>query len=167
MTDNQHPNQNHMEEESLAVANSNNVIIEQESEASLIKNQNQEELLRYAEKHPLFLHKEDEFLGRLIELLTPILLNSPTTSLENELIHFKEKIYHSIFGKKKVAELKKEFKKLGLNNKTACGELISASTICFRCLDCDMPYNNSGQTPIICIKCFDKSNHDGHRLVVL
>lgn len=69
--------------------------------------------------------------------------------------------------KKKVAELKREFKKLGLNNKTACGELISASTVCFRCLDCDMPYNNSGQTPIICIKCFDKSNHDGHRLVMV
>ena len=49
--------------------------------------------------------------------------------------------------------------KLG-NGKTVCGKIMTSKHIGFKCLDCGLD-----PTCIICLECFEKSNHKGHRTI--
>jgi len=118
--------------------------------------------------HPIFNYSNDFFLKSLGQILRPLLTTEPyTENLPQKLEQFKFFLFQSIFGNQSIANIKGAFQKLGLSEKTTCGKVLSAKTgVAFRCLDCEPPDNGSGLTSIMCAECFEKSNHEGHRVYV-
>ena len=119
-------------------------------------------------QHPILSFKEDSLLGPLGDLVKSLLVPfPPTMQVQRGADLLKGFLFNSILGKKQISQLKKEFQELGLESKTTCGNMISLEEISFRCLDCEMISNGAAISSLICSKCFDKSNHDGHRVVVV
>ncbi len=118
--------------------------------------------------HPLLQFEEDELLGPIIQIVKSLLTPKPDTKgLEEKAKQLKWYLFQVVFGNKSISDLKKEFKKLGLSNKTTCGELIAEDTLCFRCLDCEKPSIDDSLTSLLCVPCFEKSVHKGHRIVII
>jgi len=117
-------------------------------------------------KHPIFLFKDDELLSRLLQPLHSIIQGStaqffPVSSLEMNI--FKEKMYNSIFGNKKISELS-GFQGFNLSNKTTCGKHITMNEVYFRCIDCDIMTHPDFHA-LLCANCFEKSDHKNHRVL--
>jgi len=118
--------------------------------------------------HPFLQHEQDELLGPIIQIVKSLLAPKPDTKgLEEKAKQLKWYLFKVIFENKSISDLKKEFKKLGLSNKTTCGELIAEDTLCFRCLDCEKPSIDDSLTSLLCVPCFEKSVHKGHRIVII
>ena len=119
-------------------------------------------------EHPIFCFKEDALLGPLSEVIKSLLVPFPDSSnFQSKLDMFKAFLFTSILGNKQISQLKKEFKKLGLESKTSCGNMISLDEISFRCLDCEIISSGAALTSLFCSRCFDNSNHNGHRVIVV
>ncbi len=119
-------------------------------------------------QHPILSFKGDALLSPLGDLIKSLLVPfPPTTQVQQGVDLLKGFLFTSILGKKQISQLKKEFQELGLESKTTCGNMISLEEISFRCLDCENISNGAAISSLICSKCFDKSNHDGHRVVVV
>jgi len=119
-------------------------------------------------EHPIFSFKEDGLLGPLGEYVKSLLVPFPNTiDCQQKMEMLKGFLFISIFGNKQISQLKKEFKQLGLESKTSCGNLISLEEICFRCLDCEILASGAALTTLMCAECFDNSNHAGHRVIIV
>jgi len=124
MSDNQHPTNNDINPgpnygegdltiiiEELPLINGEAIIEEMEENKP-----SDPEILKYAESHPLFLQKEDEMVGQLINLFTPLLSNSKIdkVALEKEVEGFKEILFNLVFGKKEEGgRIKKRIQEVG------------------------------------------------------
>jgi len=116
-------------------------------------------------EHPIFSLKEDEMLGPLGELIKSLLIPFPQEFNPREKLNmFVGLLFASMYERKPIKELKEEFSKLGFESKTICGGFISKEMISFRCLDCEILTNSM---TLICTDCFDKSNHEGHRVLMI
>jgi len=114
--------------------------------------------------HPLFQHTTDELLSKFIKLVQ--LLTSDKAKLEEQTREIQEYMEKKIFSEKTMEILKKEFKELGLDQKWTCQKPIKENEICFRCLDCETT-NHPNFYYVMCAECFERSSHEGHRLVML
>ena len=78
---------------------------------------------------------------------------------------FGEEYHQSIYNSKTPEELAKEFDDSGIVFSTPCGKSIEPNEYFYRCLDCDKFRNmDSSFITVICKYCFEKSNHEGHRV---
>jgi len=117
-------------------------------------------------QHPLFTFKNDPDLSPLIKTLDLIIQPKPQlTAIRDLHSKFKEHLFNLIFEKKKLAELQKS-NQLNIVQKTTCGKHVAQGELYFRCLDCDIN-TVPGTVSLLCIECFEKSNHEGHRIILV
>jgi len=118
--------------------------------------------------HPIFAFSNDEILSLLISHIKSLIneeFDALLTSKEAANA-FKYKLHKMIFGSKEIPKLNEEFKNKGLSQKTICGKIFFENDIYIRCIDCDT-HTNPCMISILCPQCFDKSNHEGHRIMII
>ena len=116
-------------------------------------------------QHPLFQHEKDDTLSWLIRVLKPLLEPNPNfEGLQGKIERFSSLLFRAIFENKKISDLKKLFGQFDTLTKTVCGEQIVSGTFYFRCLDCERG-DNPEMVSAVCPDCFDRANHDGHRVI--
>ena len=119
--------------------------------------------------HPLFQHEEDPLLSSLTSTLKSLISQKPDPSLlKAHSDSWLNLLIEMVFDGAELGFLKEEFKKLGLSFDTICGKFIGPEEIYFRCLDCDrFKDTTSSIYALLCSQCFDNSNHEGHRVLMV
>ena len=118
-------------------------------------------------QHPLFQHEKDETLSWLIRVVKPLLEANPNTEgLIPKIERFGPLLFRGIFENKKIPDLQKQFEQFNVFSKTVCGDQILADSFYFRCLDCERA-DNPEMVSALCANCFDKANHEGHRVLFI
>jgi len=70
-----------------------------------------------------------------------------------------EVLFYSILTGKQKYEKDLEYLKKNTNSKSVCAKALSGKTVAWKCETCE-----KDPTCIICQDCFDKSNHEGHKV---
>ena len=119
-------------------------------------------------QHPIFQSIDDPFLSIVLQPLKSFISADPDSQLKYQEIigQFKTSMHQNIFGSREIQDLHDQFEQLGLLAKQVCGKILVKGDIYFRCLDCD-EHSNPALISILCSSCFENSNHDGHRIMVI
>jgi len=113
-------------------------------------------------QHPIFQWREDDILSGLVQSLENLIRIEPNPKVLTTFSgKFQSHIHDIIFSGKKIKELS-DSQVFGRSaQKGACAKPLIEPDIYFRCLDCEKTHELQSS---LCSDCFDKSNHDGHRI---
>jgi len=113
-------------------------------------------------QHPLFYWREDDILSGLVQALESLIRTEPDPKIITAFAgKFQAHIHNVTFNGKKIKELS-DSHVFGPSLKAACGKHLVEPNIYFRCLDCEKSRDLQSS---LCTGCFEKSNHDGHRVI--
>jgi len=109
--------------------------------------------------HPLFSFQDDPYLSLILRRLN-FLINPENPDALSEDISFKEIMKNIVFHDQDLNKLQQA----SFFSTTLCSKSISKGDICFVCLECNT-FSHPNIYAVVCVDCFDKSNHKGHRLL--
>ena len=112
--------------------------------------------------HPIFSHKEDPIISLFTQPMEELFSGAPQ-EVVNSIERLDSLFLLWTFGDDEQAF--DELQQTDFCNQTACGKLLGAKELYFRCLDCDMSPHPDFYT-VLCAACFEKSDHKGHRILV-
>ena len=118
-------------------------------------------------QHPIFLFSQQELYSSDRSRTNDKFQHDKTVqaqSLDTKPFNLMQKLYQAIFSNSETNNLKKEFDRLDLPQQAICGGLVVKGDTYIRCVDCDM-FPSPSANSIQCTQCFEKSNHDGHRVL--
>jgi len=113
-------------------------------------------------QHPLFYWREDDILSGLVQALESLIRTEPDPKILTTYAgKFQAHIHNITFNGKKIKELS-DSHVFGPSLKAACGKHLVEPNLYFRCMDCEKQHDLQSS---LCSACFEKSNHDGHRVL--
>jgi len=105
--------------------------------------------------HPIFSFQDDQYLSSIIAKIVQT-ENSQTSN-------FLQIMKGLVFQNYQDPEDMEEVQQATFYTSTFCGRSANRGDICFICLDCNI-FSHPDVYAIMCVECFDKSDHKGHRI---
>jgi len=116
-------------------------------------------------KHPIFKLINDELLSHILQPVQFLLVPSQNADKHDysmALPNFGDALARPLSSDPEAVKI---LRTQGSSDKTICGKHITLGDIYVRCLDCDLS-NSPSVIALMCINCFERSNHKGHRIVM-
>ena len=108
--------------------------------------------------HPVFSVEEDEVLQMPIQYLKSLIQGDHSSAAD--LAQFEDKLLSFIFQDQETIDA---LKGQEIIQKSICGRYFTAGDIYVQCLDCS--FDCAYSVPSLCTICFDRANHENHRLI--